>query len=63
MSLKPDMQVDSTQVKIIGTTPNIDYKYIKETPTLGNLKTYLLLKLNATVQPTSLDGKWGSQLV
>ena len=57
MSLKPGMQVDSTQVKITGTTHNIDYKYIKETPTLGNLKTYLLLKLNAIVQPTSLDGK------
>ena len=50
MGLKPGMQVDSTQVKIIGTTHNIDYKYIKETPILGNLKTYLLLKLNAIVQ-------------
>ena len=57
MSLKPGMQVDSTQVKIIGTIHNIDDKYIKEPPTLGNLKTYLLLKLNAIVQPTSLDGK------
>ena len=63
MSLKPGMQVDSTQVKIIGTIHNIDDKYIKETPTLGNLKTYLLLKLNAIVQPASLDGKWGSQLL
>ena len=50
MGLKPGKQVDSTKVKIIGTTHNIDYKYIKETPTLGNLKTYLLLKLNAIVQ-------------
>ena len=50
MGLKPGIQVDSTKVKIIGTTHNIDYKYIKETPTLGNLKTYLLLKLNAIVQ-------------
>ena len=51
------------EVKIIGTIHNIEDKYITETPTLGNLKTYLLLKLNAIVQPTSLDGKWGSQLL
>ena len=34
MGLKPGIRVDSTKVKIIGTTHNIDYKYIKETPTL-----------------------------
>ena len=67
MALKPGMQVDSRQGKVIGTTHDIDYKYIyisKKTqiPTLGNWKTYLLLKLNAIVQHHLME-KWRSQLV
>lgn len=40
MALKPGIQVDSRQGKIIGTTHHIDYKYIKENPNLdhGKLK-------------------------
>lgn len=40
MALKPRIQVDSRQGKTIGTTHDIDYKYIKEIPNLepGKLK-------------------------
>ena len=58
MGLKPGMQVDSRQVKVIGTTHNIDYKYIKENPNPdpGELKDIFITEAERYCA-TSLDGE------
>lgn len=58
MALKPGMQVDSRQGKIIGTTHDRDYKYIKENPNAdpGKLKDIFITEAECYCA-TSLDGK------
>lgn len=58
MALTPGMQIDSRQGKIIGTTPDIDYKYIKENPIPdpGKLKDIFITEAECYCV-TSLDVK------
>ena len=58
MALKPGMQVDSRQGKIIGTTEDINYKYVKENqnPDPEKLKDVFVTEAECYCA-TSLDGQ------
>jgi len=58
MSIKPGMQVDIRQGKVVGTTENIDLNYVKlnTSPTSEQLKKIFLTEAEASIV-TTLDNK------
>ena len=58
MALKPEMQVDARQGKVIGTTDAINYKYIRENPNRDpeKLKNLFVTETECYCA-TTLDGK------